>query len=58
MSEQLMTIEEVATFLEIKPVTVKRYAKEGLLDSTGKAQPMLFERPNVEKFKEIQAKLR
>lgn len=58
MSEQLMTIEEVATLLDIKPVTVKRYAKEGLLDSTGKDQPMLFERQNVERFKEIQSKLR
>lgn len=58
MSEELMTIEEVATYLEIKPVTVKRYAKEGLLDSTSKSQPMLFERNNVERFKEIQAKLR
>lgn len=58
MPEQLMTIEEVATFLEIKSVTVKRYAKEGLLDSAGKNQPMLFERSNVERFKEIQSKIR
>ena len=33
--QQLMTIEEVAKYLEIKTVTVKRYAREGLLDSSG-----------------------
>ena len=58
MTDQLMSIEEVAEFLEIKPVTVKRYAREGLLDSTGSEHPPVFERRKVERFKEIQAKLR
>ncbi|MEC8443385.1 MAG: helix-turn-helix domain-containing protein [Pseudomonadota bacterium] len=58
MAEQLMTIEEVAEFLEIKSVTVKRYAREGLLDSHGADKPPLFERDKVERFKEIQSKLR
>ncbi len=58
MTDQLMSIEEVAEFLEIKPVTVKRYAREGLLDSTGSEQPPVFEKSKVVRFKEIQAKLR
>jgi len=58
MSDELMTIEEVAEFLDIKPVTVKRYAREGLLDSTGTENPPVFEKVKVERFKEIQAKLR
>jgi len=59
MSEQqLMTIEEVAEFLEIKPVTVKRYAREGLLDSAGASEPLLFDRIKVERFRDIQSRLR
>ncbi len=53
-----MTIEEVAKYLEIKTVTVKRYAREGLLDSSGGSEPMLFERNKVERFKDIQSRLR
>ncbi|MEK9710964.1 MAG: helix-turn-helix domain-containing protein [Thalassolituus sp.] len=56
--EQLMTIEEVAEFLEIKTVTVKRYAREGLLDSSGPSEPLLFDRTKVERFRDIQARLR
>lgn len=56
--ENLMTIEEVAEFLEIKAVTVKRYAREGLLDSSSTGEPMLFERIKVERFKDIQSRLR
>ncbi|GAA6145411.1 MAG: DNA-binding protein [Thalassolituus sp.] len=56
--ENLMTIEEVAKFLEIKTVTVKRYAREGLLDSSSSSEPMLFERIKVERFKDIQSRLR
>lgn len=58
MSDELMTIEEVAEYLNIKPVTVKRYAKEGLLDSSGSDQPPLFEKTKVERFKQIQERLR
>ena len=56
--QQLMTIEEVAKYLEIKTVTVKRYAREELLDSSGGSEPMLFERNKVERFKDIQSRLR
>ena len=56
--QQLMTIEEVAKYLEIKTVTVKRYAREGLLDSSGGSEPMLFERNKVERFKDIQSRIR
>ena len=56
--EQLMTIEEVAKYLEIKTVTVKRYAREGLLDSSGGNEPLLFERTKVERFNDIQSRLR
>jgi len=55
---QPLTLDQVAEILSLKPVTIKRYAREGLLDCQEQQGQMMFEADKVDKFKEIQAKLR
>ena len=58
MTQNLLTTEQVCDILGLTPVTVKRYAKEGLLDSIPDKGKLLFEEEKVNKFKALQAKLR
>lgn len=59
MSEvNIMSVEEVAEFLATKTVTIKRYAREGLLDSKEQDGQLVFEKQVVERFKEFQTKLK
>jgi predicted site-specific integrase-resolvase len=58
VTQNLLTTEQVCDILGLKPVTVKRYAKEGLLDSIPDNGKLLFEEEKVNKFKALQAKLR
>lgn len=57
-AEQTLNIDQVAEILNMKAVTIKRYAREGLLDSEQSNGEFRFLPDNVEKFKAIQEKLR
>jgi predicted site-specific integrase-resolvase len=52
-----LTVEQVAEILELKPVTIKRYAREGLLSGTQEKNAWQFLSTDIEKFKDIQSKL-
>jgi predicted site-specific integrase-resolvase len=52
-----LTVEQVAEILGLKPVTIKRYAREGLLNGTQEKNEWQFLSTDIDKFKEIQAKL-
>lgn len=54
---QWLSVDQVAEILNLKPVTVKRYAREGLLNGKQENNEWLFLSSDIEKFKEIQAKL-
>ena len=54
----LLTLDQVADILSLKPVTIKRYAREGLLDSEDSKGELMFQPDKVERFKAIQEKLR
>ena len=56
-SDELLTVDQVAEILSLKPVTVKRYAREGLLNGKQEKNEWQFMTSDIEKFKEIQAKL-
>lgn len=56
-SAQWLTVDQVAEILNLKPVTVKRYAREGLLNGKQENNEWLFLSDDIDKFKEIQAKL-
>ncbi len=56
-SAQWLTVDQVAEILNLKPVTIKRYAREGLLDGKQENNEWLFLSADIDKFKEIQAKL-
>lgn len=55
---ELLTLNQVADILSMKPVTIKRYAREGLLDSEQAQGELRFQPDKVQLFKDIQAKLR
>lgn len=55
---ELLSLDQVAEILNLKPVTVKRYAREGLLDCEDDKGELRFEPDKVQKFKDIQSKLR
>ena len=55
---ELLTLDQVADILSLKPITIKRYAREGLLDSEEEKGELLFQPEKVQRFKDIQAKLR
>jgi DNA-binding transcriptional MerR regulator len=57
-TDTTLSIDEVAAILDMKPVTIKRYAREGLLDSEEHKGELRFHPDKVEQFKQIQAKLR
>ncbi|WP_419810523.1 helix-turn-helix domain-containing protein [Bacterioplanoides sp.] len=57
-AEQTLSVDEVAEILSMKAVTIKRYAREGLLDSEQDNGEFRFLPDKVEKFKAIQEKLR
>lgn len=57
-TSEKLSLEQVAEILELKPVTVKRYAREGLLDGEEHQGKWIFESTKVMKFKELQSKLR
>ncbi|UXD87446.1 helix-turn-helix domain-containing protein [Thalassolituus hydrocarboniclasticus] len=57
-TSEKLSLEKVAEILELKPVTVKRYAREGLLDGEESQGTWVFEADKVMKFKELQSKLR
>lgn len=52
-----LTVDQVAEILDLKPVTVKRYAREGLLNGKQENKEWQFLSSDIDKFKEIQAKL-
>jgi len=56
-NDELLTVDQVAEILSLKPVTVKRYAREGLLNGKQEKNEWQFMTSDIEKFKEIQAKL-
>ncbi|MCT7359792.1 MAG: DNA-binding protein [Thalassobium sp.] len=57
-TSEKLSLEKVAEILELKAVTVKRYAREGLLDGEEHQGNWVFESEKVMKFKELQSKLR
>lgn len=52
-----LTVDQVAEILGLKPVTIKRYAREGLLNGKQEKNEWQFLSADIDKFKEIQAKL-
>lgn len=59
MSEtKLMNMQEVCDYLELKEVTVKRYVREGLLDSEQSGANLEFDPEKVKKFKDLQDRLK
>lgn len=55
----LMSIEEVATFLDVQPIRVERLARESLLvpkDQDADGNP-LFDQQEVEKYKQLAERL-
>jgi predicted site-specific integrase-resolvase len=56
-NDEWLSVDKVADELKLKPVTVKRYAREGLLNGKQVNKEWRFLSSDIEKFKEIQAKL-
>jgi hypothetical protein len=56
-NDEWLDADKVAVQLKLKPVTVKRYAREGLLDGKQENNEWRFLSSVIEKFKSIQAKL-
>lgn len=52
-----LKVAEVSEILGLKEVTIKRYAREGLLNGKQENNEWLFLTSDIEKFKAIQAKL-
>lgn len=52
-----LTVDQVSEILSLKPVTIKRYAREGLLNGKKEKNEWQFLSSDIDKFKEIQAKL-
>jgi len=57
MSDTSLSVDQVCKELNMKPVTVKRYAREGLLNGKQVDGDWQFLQSDITKFKEIQAKL-
>jgi len=55
--DEWLNVDAVAAILELKPVTVKRYAREGLLNGKQLNNEWQFLSSDIEKFKNIQSKL-
>jgi len=56
-ADSWLKVAEVAEILNLKEVTIKRYAKEGLLNGKQNNNEWQFLTSDIEKFKAIQAKL-
>jgi len=56
-NNEWLNVDKVAEELSLKPVTVKRYAREGLLNGKQENNEWQFLAADIEKFKQIQAKL-
>jgi predicted site-specific integrase-resolvase len=56
-ADNWLKVTEVAGILNLKEVTVKRYAREGLLNGKQENNEWQFLTSDIEKFKAIQAKL-
>ena len=56
-NEDWLSVDKVAEILNLKPVTIKRYAREGLLNGKQEKNEWQFLSTDIDKFKEIQAKL-
>ncbi|OUS40481.1 hypothetical protein A9R00_05775 [Oleispira antarctica] len=56
-SDNWLKVNEVAEILGLKEVTVKRYAREGLLNGKQEKNEWRFLNSDIDKFKEIQGKL-
>ena len=56
-NEDWLSVDKVAEILNLKPVTIKRYAREGLLNGKQEQNEWRFLSADIDKFKEIQAKL-
>jgi predicted site-specific integrase-resolvase len=52
-----LKVTEVAEILGLKEVTVKRYAREGLLNGKQENKEWQFLTSDIERFRAIQAKL-
>jgi|TARA_B110000003_G_C16264501_1_gene384352 predicted site-specific integrase-resolvase len=52
-----LKVEEVSEILGLKEVTIKRYAREGLLNGKQENNQWQFLASEIQKFKEIQGKL-
>lgn len=57
-NKQRLTLDEVAEMLAMKPVTIKRYVREGLLDGENENGQLVFDADKVNHFRELQSKLR
>jgi len=57
-TDKLLSLDEVAEILSMKTVTIKRYVREGLLDSEQENGNMFFDPDKVTKFKQLQERLR
>lgn len=55
--DEWLNVDAVASVLDLKPVTVKRYAREGLLNGKQMNNEWQFLSSDIEKFKDIQSKL-
>lgn len=53
-----LTLDQVSDILSMKPVTIKRYVREGLLDSEQNQGQLTFDPDKVQRFKDLQEKLR
>lgn len=53
-----LSLEQVAEILQMKPVTIKRYVREGLLDGTEEKGVFTFDPDKVNRFRELQSKVR
>jgi len=56
-ADNWLKVPEVSEILSLKEVTVKRYAREGLLNGKQENNEWHFLTSDIEKFKSIQAKL-
>jgi predicted site-specific integrase-resolvase len=56
-NDEWLSVDNVADELKLKPVTIKRYAREGLLNGKQENNEWRFLYSDIENFKAIQAKL-
>ena len=57
MSDKLLSMQETCDLLKVGETTVRRWAKEHLLESVEEGGELKFPEPAVIKYKEINARL-